>query len=63
LYDSFKQALWEELGTSVEIRHIHQAVFKRYEGFNILLLACQCRVTEESPSSNGCGKFRWLGKG
>jgi hypothetical protein len=53
----------EEVGTSVEIRHILQAVFKRYEDFNIFLLACQCRVTEESPSSNGCGKFRWLGKG
>ncbi len=54
--------LREELGIGVEVGPIQQAVFKRYEGFNILLLVYRCRIEEGTPRAIGCREVRWVGK-
>lgn len=50
-----KRELREELG-------IEQVVFKRYEGFNCLLLAYQCRIRSGTPAPIRCRAIRWVGK-
>jgi len=60
--ECIKRELREELGIGVEVEEIRQAVFKRYEGFNILLLAYQCTITEGIPSAIRCREVRWVGK-
>ncbi|OGP54365.1 MAG: hypothetical protein A2Y65_09185 [Deltaproteobacteria bacterium RBG_13_52_11] len=59
-HECIKRELREELGIGVEIEGICQVVYKRYEGFNILLLAYQCRITEGTPSALGCREVRWV---
>jgi 8-oxo-dGTP diphosphatase len=61
-HECIKRELREELGIGVEVEEICQAVFKRYEGFNILLLAYQCTITEGIPSAIRCREIRWVGK-
>jgi 8-oxo-dGTP diphosphatase len=61
-HECIKRELREELGIGVDIEEIHQIVFKRYEGFNILLLAYQCKISEGTPSALGCRAIRWVGK-
>jgi len=58
-----KRELREELGIGVEIGPIQQAVFKHYEGFNILLLAYGGRIEEGTPRAIGCQEVRWVGTG
>ncbi|MCJ7663706.1 MAG: NUDIX domain-containing protein, partial [Desulfobacterales bacterium] len=60
--ECIKRELREELGIGVEVEEIRQAVFKPYEGFNILLLAYQCTITEGTPSAIRCREVRWVGK-
>jgi len=60
--ECIKRELREELGIGVEIEEIRQGVFKRYEGFNILLLAYQCKITDGVPSAIRCRAIRWVGK-
>jgi 8-oxo-dGTP diphosphatase len=57
-----KRELREELGIEVAIKGIRRAVFRRYEGFNILLLAYQCRITEGTPLPIRCRAIRWVSK-
>jgi 8-oxo-dGTP diphosphatase len=61
-HECIKRELREELGIGVEVEEIRQAVFKRYEGFNILLLAYRCTITEGTPSAIRCRAIRWVGK-
>jgi mutator protein MutT len=61
-HECIKRELLEELGIGVEVEEIRQAVFKRYEGFNILLLAYQCTITEGTPSAIRCREVRWVRK-
>ena len=61
-HECIKRELREELGIGVEIEAIRQSVFKQYEGFNILLLAYQCRITEGIPSAIRCREVRWVGR-
>jgi 8-oxo-dGTP diphosphatase len=60
--DCIKRELREELGIEVEVREICEAAFKRYQGFNILLLAYRCTITEGTPSAIWCREVRWVGK-
>jgi 8-oxo-dGTP diphosphatase len=60
--ECIKRELREELGIDVEVKEIREAVFKRYEGFNILLLAYHCTITEGTPSAIRCREVRWVGK-
>lgn len=57
-----KRELREELGIEAEVEGIEQVVFKRYEGFNCLLLAYQCRIRSGTPTPIGCRAIRWVGK-
>ena len=57
-HECIKRELREELGIGVEIEGICQVVYKRYEGFNILLLAYQCTITEGIPSAIRCREVR-----
>lgn len=59
--ECIKRELREELGIEVEVGKIREAVFKRYEGFNILLLAYQCTITEGTPAAIRCREVRWVG--
>jgi len=52
--------LREELNVGIEIEGIQQAVFKRYERFNILLLAYKCRIKEGTPEAIGCKEIKWV---
>jgi 8-oxo-dGTP diphosphatase len=61
-HECIKRELREELGIGTEIERIFQAVFQRYEGFNILLLAYQCRITEGTPAAIRCRAIRWVDK-
>ena len=61
-HECIKRELREELGIGVEVKEIRQAVFKRYESFNILLLAYHCSITEGIPSAIRCREVRWVGK-
>ena len=60
--ECIKRELWEELGIKVEVEEIREAVFKRYKGFNILLLAYQCTITQGAPSAIRCRDVRWVGR-
>ena len=60
--DCIKRELREELGIEVEVREIREAAFKRYKGFNILLLAYHCAITEGIPSAIRCREVKWVGK-
>jgi 8-oxo-dGTP diphosphatase len=60
--ECIKRELREELGIEVEVEEIREAVFKRYKGFNILLLAYHCTITEGTPSAIRCREVRWVGK-
>jgi 8-oxo-dGTP diphosphatase len=60
--ECIKRELREELGIEVEVEEIREAAFKRYEGFNILLLAYHCTITEGTPSAIRCRAVRWVGK-
>jgi mutator protein MutT len=57
-----KRELREELGIEVEVRKIREAVFKRYEGFDILLLAYGCSIKAGIPSAIRCRAVRWVGQ-
>jgi 8-oxo-dGTP diphosphatase len=59
-HECIKRELREELGIGSEIERILQAVFQRYEDFNILLLAYQCRITEGTPAAIRCRAIRWV---
>ncbi|RLB05440.1 MAG: 8-oxo-dGTP diphosphatase MutT [Deltaproteobacteria bacterium] len=58
--ECIKRELQEELGINVEIEGIRQAVFKRYKGFNILLLAYKCRIKDGIPRAVGCREVKWV---
>lgn len=58
--ECIKRELHEELGVRVEIEEIQQAIFKRYERFNILLLAYKCRIEQGVPQAVGCREVRWV---
>jgi 8-oxo-dGTP diphosphatase len=60
--ECIKRELREELGIEVEVEEIREAVFKRYKGFNILLLTYHCTITEGTPSAIRCREVRWVGK-
>jgi mutator protein MutT len=60
--DCIKRELREELGIEVEAKEICEAVFKRYKGFNILLLAYHCTITEGTPSAIRCREVKWVEK-
>ncbi len=60
--DCIKRELREELGIGVEVKEIREAVFKQYEGFNILLLAYRCTITGGTPSAIRCREVKWVGK-
>jgi 8-oxo-dGTP diphosphatase len=60
--ECIKRELREELGIEVEVEEIREAAFKRYKGFNILLLAYHCTITEGTPSAIRCREVRWVGK-
>lgn len=60
--ECIKRELREELGIGVEIEGIRQSVFKKYAGFNLLLLAYQCRITEGTPSAIRCRDVKWVGR-
>jgi mutator protein MutT len=60
--ECIKRELREELGIEVEVGTIREAVFKQYEGFNILLLAHPCTIMEGTPSAIRCREVRWVGK-
>jgi mutator protein MutT len=61
-HECIKRELHEELGIEVEIEGICQGVFKRYRGFNILLLVYQCRIAAGTPWAIRCREVRWVGK-
>jgi 8-oxo-dGTP diphosphatase len=61
-HECIKRELREELGIGVEIEDIYQAVFARYERFNVLLLVYRCTMTEEIPAAISCREVRWVGK-
>ena len=58
--ECIKRELREELGIEVEVEEIREAVFKRYEGFNILLMAYHCTITQGAPSALRCRDVRWV---
>ncbi len=60
--DCIQRELREELGIDIEIEGIQQVVFKRYERYNILLLAYKCRIKEGGPEAIGCRDVRWVGE-
>jgi mutator protein MutT len=60
--ECIKRELREELGIEVEVGKMREGVFKRYEGFNILLLAHQCKIMEGIPSAIRCREVRWVGQ-
>lgn len=60
--ECIKRELLEELGIEVEVEGICQGVFKRQEGFNILLLAYRCSILKGTPSAIRCRAVRWVGK-
>jgi mutator protein MutT len=60
--ECIKRELREELGIEVEVGKMLEGVFKRYEGFNILLLAYHCTITAGAPSTIRCREVRWVGK-
>ena len=60
--ECIKRELREELGIEVEVGKMLEGVFKRYEGFNILLLAYHCTITAGTPSTIRCREVRWVGK-
>jgi mutator protein MutT len=61
-HECIKRELREELGIGVEIESIYQAVFARYELFNVLLLVYRCTVTEGMPAAISYREVRWVGK-
>ena len=61
-HECIKRELREELGIGVEIEGIYQAVFARYERFNVLLLVYRCTMTEGIPTAISCREVRWVGK-
>jgi mutator protein MutT len=61
-HECIKRELREELGIGVEILGIYQAVFSRYENFNILLLVYRCTITNGIPVAITCREVRWVEK-
>jgi 8-oxo-dGTP diphosphatase len=60
--ECIRRELREELGIEVEVGEIREAIFKRYEDFNILLLAYPCTITAGTPLAIRCREVRWVGK-
>jgi len=54
--------LREELGIQVQVKNLDQAVFKRYDTFNILLLAYVCTIKDGVPTAIGCKDVKWVGE-
>lgn len=58
--EALKREMREELGIEVEVKGIREAVFYRYEGFNLLLLLYRCRLLNGIPRPLGCEEVRWF---